>query len=150
MEKLLVRTIENVSAMIEEQEPTNEDLMGFPRQMMEIRALEDNVSEPLNRGILKGASHLYAGQKAVAVGAIGALRDDDLIISTHRGYGHAHAHGDRAAKTSEERQEHYNRMMAEVVAARAAIIRARADRCTLPMSRMETREPQASLLGISP
>ena len=51
----------------------------------------------------------------MAVGAVAALRDDDLITSTHRGHGHAHAHGDKAAKTPEAKQEHYNKMMAEVL-----------------------------------
>jgi pyruvate/2-oxoglutarate/acetoin dehydrogenase E1 component/TPP-dependent pyruvate/acetoin dehydrogenase alpha subunit len=69
----------------------------------------------LTKGVLKGASHLYAGEEAVAVGAVSALRDDDLITSTHRGHGHAHAHGDKYAKTPEAKQEHYNKMMAEVM-----------------------------------
>jgi 2-oxoisovalerate dehydrogenase E1 component len=110
-----MRTIEQVSASIEEQELTKEDLMTCLRQIMEIRAFEDNIADLLNRAVLKGASHLYAGQEAVAVGAIAALRDDDLITSTHRGHGHAHAHGDRAARSPEARQEHFNRMMAEVL-----------------------------------
>src|SRR5512142_1281194 len=107
--------LELVSAMIEEQGLTKEELVGYLRQMMEIRALENNIGDLLGRAVLKGASHLYAGQEAVAVGAIGALRDDDLITSTHRGHGHAHAHGDSAAKTDEEKQAHYNKMMAEVL-----------------------------------
>ena len=110
-----VRTIEQVSAMIEEQELTKEELMTMLRQIMEIRALEDNISDLLNKALLRGASHLYAGQEAVAVGAISALRDDDLITSTHRGHGHAHAHGDKVASTPEARQSHYNKMMAEVL-----------------------------------
>jgi pyruvate/2-oxoglutarate/acetoin dehydrogenase E1 component/TPP-dependent pyruvate/acetoin dehydrogenase alpha subunit len=69
----------------------------------------------LSKAVLKGASHLYAGQEAVAVGAVAALEDNDLITSTHRGHGHAHAHGDRYAKTLEDKQEHYNKMMAEVL-----------------------------------
>ena len=108
-------TIERVSAMIEEQALTKEQLMGYLRQTMEIRALENNISNLLSRAVLKGASHLYAGSEAVAVGAVGALREDDLITSTHRGHGHAHAHGDTAAKTPELKQEHYNKMMAEVL-----------------------------------
>jgi pyruvate/2-oxoglutarate/acetoin dehydrogenase E1 component/TPP-dependent pyruvate/acetoin dehydrogenase alpha subunit len=110
-----VRTIEQASAMIEEQELTKEDLMTMLRQIMEIRALEDNIADLLNKAILRGASHLYAGQEAVAVGAISPLRDDDLITSTHRGHGHGHAHGDKAAKTPEAKQNHYNKMMAEVL-----------------------------------
>lgn len=108
-------TIERVSAMIEEQALSKDQLMGYLRQTMEIRALENNISNLLGRAVLKGASHLYAGSEAVAVGAVGALRDDDLVTSTHRGHGHAHAHGDSAAKTPEEKQAHYNKMMAEVL-----------------------------------
>ena len=105
----------HVSALIEEQSLTKEDLLTYMRQILEIRAFEDNIADLLGRAVLKGASHLYAGQEAVAVGAIAALNRDDLITSTHRGHGHAHAHGDAAAETDEEKQTHYNRMMAEVL-----------------------------------
>jgi len=114
-QKVEVSLAEKVSAMIEEQGLTREQLLTYLRQMMEIRAFENNISELLGKAVLKGASHLYAGQEAVAVGAVAALRDDDLITSTHRGHGHAHAHGDKAAKTAEGKQEHYNKMMAEVL-----------------------------------
>jgi 2-oxoisovalerate dehydrogenase E1 component len=115
MEATASLTAENISAMIEEQALTKEDLMNYLRQVMEIRAFENNISMLLGKAVLKGASHLYAGQEATAVGAVGALRDDDLVTSTHRGHGHAHAHGDGAAKTPEAKQEHYNKMMAEVL-----------------------------------
>lgn len=115
MQKETVQTLEEVSAMIEEQELTKNELMTYLRQIIEIRAFEDNIANLLNKAVLKGASHLYAGQEAVAVGAIAAIRDDDLITSTHRGHGHAHAHGDKYAKTPEAKQEHYNKMMAEVL-----------------------------------
>jgi pyruvate/2-oxoglutarate/acetoin dehydrogenase E1 component/TPP-dependent pyruvate/acetoin dehydrogenase alpha subunit len=108
-------TPEQVSALIEEQALTRDQVFDYLRQIAEIRAIEDNISKLLTRAVLKGASHLYAGQEAVAVGAVAALRDDDLITSTHRGHGHAHAHGDTAAKTDDEKQMHYNRMMAEVM-----------------------------------
>jgi 2-oxoisovalerate dehydrogenase E1 component len=107
--------MEKVSALIEEQSLTKEDLMGYLQQVMEIRALENNIANLLGTAVLKGASHLYAGEEAVAVGAIAALRSDDLITSTHRGHGHAHAHGDKVAQTPEAKQEHYNKMMAEVM-----------------------------------
>jgi pyruvate/2-oxoglutarate/acetoin dehydrogenase E1 component/TPP-dependent pyruvate/acetoin dehydrogenase alpha subunit len=109
------KTAEEISAMIEEQALTREDLLGYLRQVKEIRALERNIADLLSKAVLKGASHLYEGEEAVSVGAVGALRDDDLITSTHRGHGHAHAHGDTAAKTPEAKQEHYNKMMAEVL-----------------------------------
>lgn len=107
--------LEYVSAMIEEQGLTKEQMLGYLRQIMEIRSLENNIANLLSKAVLKGASHLYAGQEAVAVGAVAALRSDDLITSTHRGHGHAHAHGDSVSKTPEAKQEHYNKMMAEVL-----------------------------------
>ena len=107
--------LETVSAMIEEQGLTKEQLVGYLRQVLEIRALENNIANLLSKAVLKGASHLYAGEEAVAVGAVAALRDNDLITSTHRGHGHAHAHGDAHARTPEAKQEHYDKMMAEVL-----------------------------------
>src|SRR5512136_2095596 len=107
--------LELVSALIEEQGLTREELIAYLRQVMEIRALENNIANLLNKAVLKGASHLYAGEEAVAVGAVAALCDNDLITSTHRGHGHAHAHGDKFAKTPQAKQEHYNKMMAEVL-----------------------------------
>ena len=107
--------LEIVSALIEEQGLTKEELIGYLRQSIEIRALENNIANLLSKAVLKGASHLYAGQEAVAVGAVAALRDDDMITSTHRGHGHAHAHGDKYAQTPQAKQDHYNKMMAEVL-----------------------------------
>jgi 2-oxoisovalerate dehydrogenase E1 component len=107
--------LEYVTAMIEEQGLTKEELLSYLRQVMEIRAIENNIANLLSKAVLKGASHLYAGQEAVAVGAVAALEDNDFITSTHRGHGHAHAHGDRYAKTPEAKQDHYNKMMAEVL-----------------------------------
>ncbi len=110
-----ISTLEHVSALVEEQALTKKDLLTYLRQVMEIRAFEDNISDLLGRAVLKGASHLYAGEEAVSVGAVAAINKDDLITSTHRGHGHAHAHGDTAAETPEEKQLHYNKMMAEVL-----------------------------------
>ena len=56
-----IRTIEEVSAILEEQELTKEELLTYLRQVMEIRAFEDNIANLLGRALLKGASHLYAG-----------------------------------------------------------------------------------------
>jgi pyruvate dehydrogenase E1 component alpha subunit len=78
--------------------PANGDLtaefkIGLLRRMMEIRAFEDKVFELLGRNILQGASHVYAGQEAVAVGACSAITDRDYVTSTHRGHGHCLALG---------------------------------------------------------
>ena len=84
------------------------------REMCEIRAFEEKVYDLLGKNQIRGASHLYAGMEAVAVGAVSVLRSDDLITSTHRGHGHCHARGDSLAPTAEARQDHLNRMMAEL------------------------------------
>ena len=110
-----ITLLEKVSAMVEEQSLTKQQLLTYLRQVMEIRSFENNISDLLGRAVLKGASHLYAGEEAVSVGAVAALRSDDLITSTHRGHGHAHAHGDNAATSDSDKQEHYNKMMAEVL-----------------------------------
>lgn len=109
------RSIERISALIEEQALSKEQLKNYLRQMMEIRAFENNVNTLLGKAVIKGASHICAGEEAVSVGVIGALEDNDLITSTHRGHGHCHAHGDFAAKTEKDKQEHYNKMLAEVL-----------------------------------
>ena len=93
---------------------TKEKALDLLRQMWEIRLFEDRVYDLLGRNIIKGASHLYAGEEAVAAGAISTLRDDDLITSTHRGHGHCHSRGASIAKTELDKQDHYNKMMAEL------------------------------------
>jgi 2-oxoisovalerate dehydrogenase E1 component len=93
---------------------TKERALDLLRQMWEIRMFEDKVYELLGRNLIKGASHLYAGEEAVAVGAVSALGEDDLITSTHRGHGHCHARGATLAQTEEAKQAHYNKMMAEL------------------------------------
>ncbi len=95
-------------------ELSRDELLNIYRQMWEIRLFEDQVYDLLGQNIIKGASHLYAGQEAVATGAIAALRDDDLITSTHRGHGHCHARGDCLAPDPVSKQEHLNKMMAEL------------------------------------
>ena len=91
-----------------------EQALELLRQMWEIRLFEETVYDLLGKNIIKGASHLYAGEEAVAVGAISTLREDDLITSTHRGHGHCHARGASLTRSEEARQEHYNKMMAEL------------------------------------
>jgi pyruvate dehydrogenase E1 component alpha subunit len=72
---------------------TKEYKIGLLRRMMEIRGFEDKVFELLARNILQGASHVYAGQEAVAVGACSAIAQRDYATSTHRGHGHCLALG---------------------------------------------------------
>ncbi len=95
-------------------ELTRDELLDILRRMWEIRIFEDTVYDLLGQNVIKGASHLYAGEEAVATGAVAALRDDDLITSTHRGHGHCHARGDSLAHDPVSKQEHLNKMMAEL------------------------------------
>ena len=93
---------------------SKEKALALLRQMCEIRSFEEKVYDLLGKNQIRGASHLYAGQEGVAVGAVSALRDDDMITSNHRGHGHCHARGDSLATTPETKQEHLNKMMAEL------------------------------------
>jgi 2-oxoisovalerate dehydrogenase E1 component len=43
--------------------------------------------------VIQGSVHLCAGQEAVPVGAMAALRDDDQVVCTYRGHGWALASG---------------------------------------------------------
>lgn len=103
-----------VSVTEREVSQDREVLLDLLLQMYLIRTFEDKVYELLALGRITGASHLYAGQEAVAVGAMAALEPHDLITSTHRGHGHSLAHGWTRARNAAERQLHLNRMMAEL------------------------------------
>ncbi len=70
-----------------------EDLVAYLETMLKIRYFEEKVFELLGKDLIKGASHLYAGEEAVAMGAVAAIREDDYIASTHRGHGHCLAKG---------------------------------------------------------
>ena len=63
------------------------------RQMVRIRAFEDNANQLYLSAKMPGLTHMYSGQEAVAVGICEALTDDDKITSTHRGHGHCVAKG---------------------------------------------------------
>lgn len=65
----------------------------YMEQMIQIRQFEDKIMDLLTQNIAEGGSHLYAGQEAVATGAMAAIRPDDYITSTHRGHGHCIAKG---------------------------------------------------------
>jgi pyruvate dehydrogenase E1 component alpha subunit len=63
------------------------------RQMFTIRAFEEMAEQLYTLGKIHGTMHLSIGMEASAVGSIAALRQDDLILSTHRGHGHCIAKG---------------------------------------------------------
>jgi TPP-dependent pyruvate/acetoin dehydrogenase alpha subunit len=72
---------------------TSELLPGMYRMMVRIRQFEDRLYQLFLEGQVPGTLHQYQGQEAVAVGVCSALREDDIIFSTHRPVGHAIAKG---------------------------------------------------------
>src|SRR3989304_3548848 len=63
------------------------------QRMVLIRVFEDRLYQLFLQGLVPGTLHQYQGQEAIAVGVCTALRDNDLIFSTHRPVGHAIAKG---------------------------------------------------------
>jgi len=63
------------------------------RKMVTIRRFEEKAAEMYTKGKITGFCHLYAGEEAVAVGAIQALYDKDYVVSTYREHGHCIAKG---------------------------------------------------------
>jgi acetoin:2,6-dichlorophenolindophenol oxidoreductase subunit alpha len=63
------------------------------RQMHLSRHFDEKVNDLYGEGKVHGTAHFYVGQESVAVGAIAALKEGDVITSTHRGHGHAIAFG---------------------------------------------------------
>jgi acetoin:2,6-dichlorophenolindophenol oxidoreductase subunit alpha len=69
------------------------DLLEMYEQMAVIRRTEKAAQDLFLAGLVKGTTHLAAGQEAVAVGASAALRPDDYVFATYRGHHHAMARG---------------------------------------------------------
>jgi len=68
-------------------------LLGFYRDMLLIRTLEERIGYLFLEGVISGTLHQSLGQEAVAVGVCSALNKDDVITSGHRPHGHAIAKG---------------------------------------------------------
>ena len=63
------------------------------RKMLLIRKFEEQARDLFMKNMMRGATHMYIGQEAIAVGACAALNKADSITSTHRGHGHCLAKG---------------------------------------------------------
>lgn len=70
-----------------------EQKINMYRSMIRIRKFEDKLEQIYRDGKLNGHSHTCHGGEAVAVGAIEALSEKDIIFSNHRGHGHYLARG---------------------------------------------------------
>lgn len=81
---------------------SRDEKINLYRKMLEIRTFEERVFELYGENLVPGTIHLYAGEEAVAVGVCANLREDDYIVSTHRGHGHCIAKGARMDRTMAE------------------------------------------------
>ena len=70
-----------------------ETLLKMYRRMMAIRGLENTLRDLFLEGKMPGTIHQYVGMEACAVGVCTAMREGDVIASTHRPNGHAVAMG---------------------------------------------------------
>ena len=88
------------------------DPLEWYRRMQRLRRFEAHAAALVETGEIVGAVHEYSGEEAVAVGVCAALRDDDVITSTHRGHGHILAKGGEPRRMFAEllgRETGYNR-----------------------------------------
>jgi TPP-dependent pyruvate/acetoin dehydrogenase alpha subunit len=63
-----------------------------------IRRFEERAVEFVRSGEVVGGIHPYLGQEGIAAGVCAALKDTDVITSTHRGHGHVLARGANPAR----------------------------------------------------
>lgn len=69
------------------------DAIALYRTMVTIREAELALAKLFADGEVPGFIHLSVGQEGVAAGICSALTSEDSVASTHRGHGHALAHG---------------------------------------------------------
>jgi pyruvate dehydrogenase E1 component alpha subunit len=72
---------------------TRDEALAHYRSMLLIRRFEERCAQVYVEGKIGGFLHLYIGQEAVAVGAMGLLRPDDYFITSYRDHGYAIARG---------------------------------------------------------
>ena len=61
--------------------------------MLRIRRIEEEIERRYHQDLMKTPIHLVIGQEATSVGACAALRDTDLLYSSHRTHGNYLAKG---------------------------------------------------------
>jgi pyruvate dehydrogenase E1 component alpha subunit len=72
---------------------SEKEMVGFLRQMLLFRRFEEKAEEAYAIGKIGGFCHLHIGQEASAAGSIGALRDDDYLVTAYREHTQALAKG---------------------------------------------------------
>jgi len=82
------------------------------KKMTLIRRFEEKTGQMYLKGHIGGFCHLYIGEEAVGIGAIGALKETDYVVTGYRDHGQAIAKG-----------VHPNLVMAELFGKDAGISR---------------------------
>lgn len=79
------------------QEPASiisrDDALALFERMTLIRAVEDSIQRLYNESHVRGTTHIYSGEEAIATGVCSVLLPDDRVAATYRGHGHAIALG---------------------------------------------------------
>jgi pyruvate dehydrogenase E1 component alpha subunit len=77
-------------------------LLDLYREMVRVRAFEDEVIDAFGKGLVPGSTHPCIGAEGIKAGALSTLRPDDLVFATYRGHGEALIKGvDPAAMMAE-------------------------------------------------
>ena len=63
--------------------------LGMARTMLRVRSFEDLAARAYTQGKAGGFMHLYNGQEASGVGAMLALRPEDVVMTHYRDHGYA-------------------------------------------------------------
>ena len=63
------------------------ELVGWYRAMLRIRRIEEEIERRYHQDLMKTPIHLVIGQEAAAVGCCSALREIDLVYTSHRTHG---------------------------------------------------------------
>jgi pyruvate dehydrogenase E1 component alpha subunit len=66
---------------------SREQLAGWYRAMLRIRRIEEEIERRYHQDQMKTPIHLVIGQEAAAVGCCSALRQTDLVYTSHRTHG---------------------------------------------------------------
>ena len=67
----------------------DDSLVALYREMVRVRAFEEEVIDAFGKGLIPGSTHPCIGAEAIKAGALSPLAADDLVFATYRGHGEA-------------------------------------------------------------
>ncbi len=65
----------------------DDSLLALYREMVRVRAFEEEVIDAFGKGLIPGSTHPCIGAEGIKAGALSTLRPDDLVFATYRGHG---------------------------------------------------------------